>query len=126
MPPNNSASIWRPWSTSTDLCRARQESPTVRRWDCRHWTRNWIELKGQLADLSSRYTDRHPDVRKLKDQIAKTEKMRDQIVADLKAKEAISAESGTSGGSSRSCRSRNIVAGDGSAARPTARQSGRD
>ncbi len=43
-------------------------------------------LKNQLADLSSRYTDKHPDVRKLKDQIAKTEKMRDQIIADLKAK----------------------------------------
>jgi len=44
------------------------------------------KLRGQLADLSSRYTDQHPDVRKLKDQIAKTEKMRDQLVADLKAK----------------------------------------
>ena len=42
------------------------------------------KLRAQLADLSSHYTDRHPDVRKLKDQIAKTEKMRDQIVADLK------------------------------------------
>ena len=36
------------------------------------------KLRAQLADLSSRYTDQHPDVRKLKDQIAKTEKMRDQ------------------------------------------------
>ncbi len=44
------------------------------------------KLKGQLADLSSRYTERHPDVRKLKQQIAKTEKMRQQILADLKAK----------------------------------------
>jgi len=43
------------------------------------------KLKSDLADLSSRYTDRHPDVRKLKDQIAKTEKMRDQLLADLKA-----------------------------------------
>ena len=42
------------------------------------------KLKAQLADLSSHYTDRHPDVRKLKDQIAKTEKMRDQALADLK------------------------------------------
>jgi polysaccharide biosynthesis transport protein len=42
-------------------------------------------LKAQLADLSSHYTERHPDVRKLKEQIAKTEKMRDQAVADLKA-----------------------------------------
>src|SRR5580704_16617698 len=43
------------------------------------------KLKAQLADLSSHYTDRHPDVRKLKDQIAKTEKMRQQALADLKA-----------------------------------------
>ena len=42
------------------------------------------KLKSQLADLSSRYTENHPDVRKLKDQIAKTQKMRDQVVADLK------------------------------------------
>jgi polysaccharide chain length determinant protein (PEP-CTERM system associated) len=53
------------------------------------------KLKAQLADLSSHYTDRHPDVRKLKEQIAKTEKMRDQIVASLKTK---SPDSGTDGG----------------------------
>jgi len=41
-------------------------------------------LKSQLADLSSRYTERHPDLRKLKNQIAKTEKTRDQLLADLK------------------------------------------
>jgi len=46
------------------------------------------KLKAQLADLSSHYTDRHPDVRKLKDQIAKTEKMRDQLLASLKAQGA--------------------------------------
>ena len=33
------------------------------------------KLRAQLADLSSHYTDRHPDVRKLKDQIARTEKI---------------------------------------------------
>ena len=49
-------------------------------------------LKQQLADLSSHYTDRHPDVRKLKEQIAKTEKMQQQITADLKAKTANPAE----------------------------------
>jgi polysaccharide chain length determinant protein (PEP-CTERM system associated) len=43
-------------------------------------------LKAQLADLSSHYTDRHPDVRKLKEQIAKTEKMRDQLLASMKEK----------------------------------------
>jgi protein tyrosine kinase modulator len=40
------------------------------------------KLKAQLADLISRgYTERHPDVRKLKNQIATTEKMRTQIIA---------------------------------------------
>jgi succinoglycan biosynthesis transport protein ExoP len=43
------------------------------------------KLRAQLADLSSRYTDRHPDVRKLKEQIAKTEKMRSQVAAEQKA-----------------------------------------
>ena len=42
------------------------------------------KLKAQLADLSSHYTDRHPDVRKLKQQIAKTEKTRDQVLARLR------------------------------------------
>jgi len=42
-------------------------------------------LKAQLADLSSHYTDRHPDVRKLKDQIAKTQRRRDQLVAEVQA-----------------------------------------
>jgi polysaccharide biosynthesis transport protein len=40
------------------------------------------KLKSQLADMNSRYTDKHPDVRKLKDQIAKTEKLRDQMLAN--------------------------------------------
>jgi len=45
------------------------------------------KLKAQLADLTSRgYTDRHPDVRKVRDQIASTEKMRDQLMASLKTK----------------------------------------
>src|SRR5271165_5911613 len=44
------------------------------------------KLKAQLADLSSHYTDKHPDVRKVKEQIAKTEKLRDQLLASLKAK----------------------------------------
>jgi len=42
-------------------------------------------LKTQLADLSSHYTDRHPDVRKVKDQIAKTQRRRDQLVAEVQA-----------------------------------------
>jgi len=46
------------------------------------------KLRAQLADLSSHYTDRHPDVRKLKEQIAETEKTRIRIVADMKAKQS--------------------------------------
>ena len=46
------------------------------------------KLRAQLADLSAHYTDRHPDVRKAKEQIAKTERMRSQIAADLQAKNA--------------------------------------
>jgi len=46
------------------------------------------KLKAQLADLSSHYTERHPDVRKVKEQIARTEKMRDQMIASLKAESA--------------------------------------
>jgi uncharacterized protein involved in exopolysaccharide biosynthesis len=42
------------------------------------------KLKAQLTDLLSRYTDKHPDVRKLKDQIAQTEKMRATMMAELK------------------------------------------
>lgn len=40
-------------------------------------------LKAQLADLSSHYTDKHPDVRKTKEQIARTERMRERIIADM-------------------------------------------
>jgi succinoglycan biosynthesis transport protein ExoP len=50
------------------------------------------KLKAQLADLSSHYTGRHPDVRKLKEQIAETEKTRDSIIADLKGKESAQAD----------------------------------
>jgi protein tyrosine kinase modulator len=44
------------------------------------------QLKAQLADLSSHYTDKHPDVRKTKEQIARTEKIREQIVADMNSR----------------------------------------
>ncbi len=43
-------------------------------------------LKAQLADLSAHYTDRYPDVQSLKSEIAKTEKMRDELIADLRSK----------------------------------------
>ena len=41
------------------------------------------QLKAQMTDLTSHYTDKHPDVRKTKEQIARTEKIREQIVADM-------------------------------------------
>ena len=43
-------------------------------------------LRSQLADLSSHYTDSYPDIRNLKGQIAKTEKMRSELIADLKSR----------------------------------------
>jgi polysaccharide chain length determinant protein (PEP-CTERM system associated) len=39
------------------------------------------KLRGELVDLSSRYTDEYPDVIKLKEQIAKTEKVRKELIA---------------------------------------------
>jgi polysaccharide chain length determinant protein (PEP-CTERM system associated) len=48
--------------------------------------------KSQLADLRSHYTERHPDVRKMKEQVAETEKMRDQLLASLKNKTAAGAD----------------------------------
>jgi polysaccharide chain length determinant protein (PEP-CTERM system associated) len=41
-------------------------------------------LKAKLADLSSHYTDRYPDVQNLKIEIAKTEKIRSDLIAELK------------------------------------------
>ncbi len=41
------------------------------------------QLKAQLADLTSHYTDKHPDVRKTKEQIARVEASRARIVADM-------------------------------------------
>ena len=40
------------------------------------------KLKAQLADLRSLYTDQHPDVRKLKEQIAKNEEMQKRVTAE--------------------------------------------
>jgi len=54
------------------------------------------KLKAQLADLRAHYTDRHPDVRKLKEQIAETEKTRDQLLSDRKAKSSEDSDSGDS------------------------------
>jgi len=43
-------------------------------------------LKTQLADLTAHYTEKHPDVRKAKEQIVQTERMRERVVADMKAR----------------------------------------
>jgi len=42
------------------------------------------KLRSQLANLSSQYTDQYPDIRSLKIEIAKTEKMRIERAAELK------------------------------------------
>lgn len=42
------------------------------------------KMRAQLADLSSRYTDAYPDVQNLKVQIAKLEKQRAHVAAELK------------------------------------------
>ena len=42
-------------------------------------------LKSQLADLSSHYTERHPDVRKVMEEIARTERMRQHLTAELES-----------------------------------------
>src|SRR5580698_2271230 len=52
------------------------------------------KLKAQLADLLSHYTDRHPDVRKVKDEVARVEKMRDQALVDQKTAAATTSASG--------------------------------
>jgi succinoglycan biosynthesis transport protein ExoP len=39
------------------------------------------KLRTELVDLSSRYTDEYPDVVKLKEQIAKTERLREELLA---------------------------------------------
>jgi succinoglycan biosynthesis transport protein ExoP len=44
------------------------------------------ELRSKLANLSAHYTDRYPDVQNLRAEIAKTEKMRDDLQASLKNK----------------------------------------
>ncbi len=46
------------------------------------------QLRAQLADLSSHYTDKHPDVRKTKEQIARAEAARAKLVADINSRPA--------------------------------------
>jgi polysaccharide chain length determinant protein (PEP-CTERM system associated) len=42
------------------------------------------KLRTQLNDLRSNYKDQHPEIRVLKDKIARTEKLREQLLADSK------------------------------------------
>lgn len=44
-------------------------------------------LRAQLADLSAHYTDRHPDVRKIKEQIARTEQAKERLTTELSHEE---------------------------------------
>ncbi|MGA2746187.1 MAG: hypothetical protein ABSE44_15930 [Candidatus Sulfotelmatobacter sp.] len=53
------------------------------------------KLKAQLTDLRSHYTELHPDVRKVKDQIAQTEKMRQQLLAGLNSSSTASSNNGS-------------------------------
>lgn len=54
-------------------------------------------LRAQLTDLSSHYTDKHPDVRKTKEQIAKTEKMRKKFLADTNNNSTVAGSAANSG-----------------------------
>jgi polysaccharide biosynthesis transport protein len=42
------------------------------------------KLRAQLSELSSHYTDSYPDVQRVKNEIAKTEKARSNLIAELK------------------------------------------
>jgi succinoglycan biosynthesis transport protein ExoP len=46
------------------------------------------KLKTELRDLSSTYGDKYPEVRRVKDQIAKTEAQRDQLLAQPQGKDS--------------------------------------
>ena len=52
------------------------------------------KLKTQLSEMSATFKDQHPEIRALKDKIARTEKLRDQLLADPKTKNE-SAQSGS-------------------------------
>jgi len=43
-----------------------------------------VRLKQQLAEVASRYTEKHPDYRKLKEQLAQAEKTKQQIATEVK------------------------------------------
>src|SRR5881398_1860349 len=94
-PPNSSMHICKLWSINIAPYNRRQKPPMV----LPALDEELHKMKSELADLSSRYTERHPDVRKLKEQVAKTEKMREQILTDLKAR-SVAAQNDNSSASS--------------------------
>ncbi len=51
-------------------------------------------LRAQLADLSAHYTARHPDIKKLKEQIAETEQMKSRMQAQAATPDASTARDG--------------------------------
>ena len=55
------------------------------------------KLKAQSADLSARYKDQFPEVRKLKQQIAAMERMREQVLADQQSKGSTATDSAMAG-----------------------------
>jgi succinoglycan biosynthesis transport protein ExoP len=52
-------------------------------------------LRARLTELSSQYTDRYPEVQSVKSQIAKTEKTRDDLLADSKGKSSAATPKGS-------------------------------
>jgi polysaccharide biosynthesis transport protein len=61
------------------------------------------QMRAQLVDYNSRYTDKYPDVVRLKEQIARTEKQRSDLAARLGTDSGASgSEAGTSGGTAYS------------------------
>jgi polysaccharide chain length determinant protein (PEP-CTERM system associated) len=61
------------------------------------------KMQEELLSLSTRYTDQYPDVLALKEQIAKTEKLRDNLIAEAKARASdpkLAAKSATDGAQS--------------------------
>jgi polysaccharide biosynthesis transport protein len=53
------------------------------------------KLRQQLTELSAKYTDQYPDVQRLKDQIARMEAIRDNLIAASKKSAAAKPDSGT-------------------------------
>ena len=52
------------------------------------------KLRAQLADLSSHYTDQYPDIRNLKVQIARMEKVRSDLIVELRNRANASSQAG--------------------------------